>query len=94
MKIEVNSPTVNQLPVDRGPKQVANGGVVGAQGSTEDRTTLLTDSFSVQSLTSQALSSPEVRQARVDSVRQSVTSGEYQVNATKVAGAIIDNGDV
>ncbi len=93
MKIEVNNPAVNQLPVDRGPKQVANGSVVGTQGATEDRTTLVSDSYSVQSLTSQALSSPEVRQAKVDALRQSVSGGEYQVDPTKIAGAIIDHGD-
>jgi flagellar biosynthesis anti-sigma factor FlgM len=93
MKIEVNSATVNQLPVDREPKQVANGSVNGFQGATEDRTTLRTDSLSVQSLTSQALTTPAVRQDKVEALRQSINSGSYQVDPTKIADAIIGNGE-
>lgn len=93
MKIDVNSLTANQLPVDRGPKQVSSGSLAGTQISTEDRTTLSTDSQSVQSLTSQALNSPEIRQDKVDTLRQSVSSGEYQVSAKAIANAIIDNGE-
>lgn len=93
MKIDVNSLTANQLSVERGPKQVSNGSLAGTQSPTEDRTTLRTDSQSVQSLTSQALNSPEIRQDKVDALRQSVTSGEYQVSAKAIANAIIDNGE-
>jgi flagellar biosynthesis anti-sigma factor FlgM len=94
MKIEVNSPTINQLPIDRSTKQVSNGGLTGTQGIAEDRTTFHSDSLSVQSLTSQALNSPEIRQDKVDTLRQSVSSGEYQVDAAKTAGAMIDSKDV
>jgi negative regulator of flagellin synthesis FlgM len=93
MKIDVNNLTANQLSVDRGPKQVSSGSLAGTQSSTEDRTTLSTDSQSVQSLTSQALNSPEIRQDKVDSLHQSISSGEYQVSAKAIAGAIIDSGE-
>jgi len=94
MKIEVNSPTVNQLPSDRGPKQVSNGSVGGVQDATEDRTTLQSDSLSVQSLTSQALNTPAIRQDKVDALRQSVNSGEYQVDAKGIADAMIGSGEM
>jgi flagellar biosynthesis anti-sigma factor FlgM len=93
MKIDVNSLVANQLSVDRGPKQVSNGSVAGAQNSTEDRTTLRTGNLSVQSLTSQALNTPEIRQDKVDALQQSVSSGQYQVSAKAIASAIIDNGE-
>ena len=89
MKIEANSPPVIQLPVDRGAKQVLNNSLAGTQGPMEDRTTFHTDSTSVQALTSQAMNSPEVRQDKVDSLRQAVSSGTYQVDATKTAEAMI-----
>ena len=89
MKIEANSPAAIQLPVDRGAKQVSNNGLAGTEGATEDRTTFHTDSTSVQALTSQAMNSPEVRQDKVDSLRQAVSSGTYQVDATKTAEAMI-----
>ena len=93
MKIDVNSPAASQLSVDRGPKQVSNGSLAGTQNSTEDRTTLHTGSQSVQSLTSQALNSPEIRQDKVDALRQSISSGQYQLDASKIAGAMIDDGE-
>ena len=93
MKIEVNSPAASQLSVDRGPKQVSNGSLAGTQRSTEDRTTLHTDSQSVQALTSQALNSPEIRQGKVDTLRQSVGSGEYQIDPAAIAGAMINDGE-
>ena len=93
MKIDVNSLAANQLSVDRGPKQVSNGSPAGIQSSTEDRTTLRTGTLSVQSLTSQALNTPEIRQDKVDALQQSVSSGQYQVSAKAIASAIIDNGE-
>jgi flagellar biosynthesis anti-sigma factor FlgM len=91
MKIEANSPPVIQLPVDRGAKQVVNSSLAGTQGATEDRTTLHTDSKSVHALTSQAMNFPEIRQGKVDSLRQAVSSGTYKVDATKTAEAIIQS---
>ena len=91
MKIEVNSPTVSLPSVDRSAKKVPTSAVVGAQDATQDRTTFHTDTLSVQSLTTQALNSPEVRQDRVDALRQAVKSGEYKVDSTKTADAIIDS---
>ena len=94
MKIEANSPPAIQLPVDRGAKQVSNNDLAGTEGATEDRTTFHTDSTSVQALTSQAMNSPEVRQDKVDSLRQAVSSGTYQVDATKTAEAMIESDAV
>lgn len=91
MKIETNSPAAIQLPVDRSAKQVSNSGVAGTQGAPEDRTTFHTDTASIQALTSQAMSSPEIRQDKVDALRQSVSSGTYMVDATKTADAMIKN---
>jgi flagellar biosynthesis anti-sigma factor FlgM len=68
--------------------RVSSGGQASTQGAAQDWTSFHSDSNSVQSLTSQALSSPEVRQGTVDALRQSVNSGQYQVDPTKIAAAI------
>lgn len=94
MKIEVNSPTVSTLPVDSGAKKVSSGSVSGTQTVTQDRTTFHSNALSVQSLTSQAMNTPEVRQGTVDALRQSVKSGEYQADASKTADAIVNSKDV
>ncbi len=91
MKIELNSPPTTQLPVDRDVKQVSTSGTTSAQSTTVDRTTFHSDSLSVQSLTSQAMNSPEVRQDKVDTLRQSVNSGEYKASATETADAIANS---
>ena len=91
MKIDVNSPVASQFPPDRGAKQVSNSGLASTQSAIEDRTTLHSDSTSVQALTTQAMNSPEVRQGKVDALSQSVKSGGYQVDATKIAAAIVES---
>jgi flagellar biosynthesis anti-sigma factor FlgM len=89
MKIDITSPAVSLLPADPGAKKISKGNVAGVQGATEDRTTLRTDSQSVQALTSQAMNSPEIRQDRVDALSLSIKTGEYKADASKTAGAII-----
>ena len=42
-------------------------------------------------LTTQAMKSPEIRQDKVDALSQSVKSGEYQLDATKIAGSIVES---
>ena len=91
MKIDVNSLSANMLPIDRNPKQVSTGNLTSAQSLTQDRTTLHSDSQSIQSLTSQAMKTPEIRQDKVDAFSQAIKSGEYRPDANKIAGAIIDH---
>ena len=91
MKIDVNAPALSQLPADRIAKQVSNGSLAGAQAVTQDRTTFSSDSLSVESLTSQALNYPEVRQDKVDALSQSMNTGAYQVDPMQIAGAIMES---
>jgi negative regulator of flagellin synthesis FlgM len=56
----------------------------------EDRATLTSGSVSKDSLVSQALSSPEIRQDKVDSLRLSVESGKYELDSAKTAAAIVN----
>jgi flagellar biosynthesis anti-sigma factor FlgM len=88
MKIDGISPVEAQLPVDSVAARVSNSGPASTQGAAQDWTSFHSDTTSVQSLTSQALNSPAVRQGTVDALRESVTSGQYQVDATKIATAI------
>lgn len=91
MKIEMNGPALSQLPADGIAKHVSNGSLAGAQVTTEDRTTFSSNSLSVQSLTSQAMNYPEVRQDKVDALSQSINTGAYQVDPAQIAGAIMDS---
>ena len=88
MKIEGVSPVETQLPVESVGPRVVNSEPASIPAVAQDWTSFHSDSNSVQSLTSQALSSPEVRQGTVDALRQSVNSGQYQVDPAKIAAAI------
>lgn len=75
---EVNSkPTTAQIPAK-------SGGI-----NEEDRATLTSDSTSVGSLVSTALSSPEVRQGKVDSLRQAINNGQYAIDPVSVAVSMV-----
>jgi flagellar biosynthesis anti-sigma factor FlgM len=97
MQIELNNSSANLLRTEQSVKQVSTSDAAAAQGATpatQDRTTFHSDSQSVKSLTSQALSSPEVRQDKVAALSQSVNSGSYKIDANGIAGAIKDsNGE-
>jgi flagellar biosynthesis anti-sigma factor FlgM len=54
-----------------------------------DRTTLSSDSLSVSSLTQQALAAGTSRTAQVDALRQSVSSGDYKLEPSSIAQAIL-----
>jgi flagellar biosynthesis anti-sigma factor FlgM len=90
MKIDVNSLSANTLPIDRSPKQVSTGNLAATQSVTQDRTTFHSDTQSIQSLTSQAMKTPEIRQDKVDALSQSVKSGQYKPDANQTAGAILN----
>lgn len=56
---------------------------------TTDQTHFSFDQTRVQALKRQVLAQPEVRQQRVDLLRQSLGKGEYSVSDTQLADAII-----
>jgi negative regulator of flagellin synthesis FlgM len=60
------------------------------QARREDRATLTSDSTSLSSLVSTALGSPEIRQDKVDSLRQAVSSGTYDLDPAKTAASMLD----
>ena len=93
MQIELNKSLANPVSIDQGVKQVSTNNTAAQKTTpvTQDRTTLHSDSVSVQSLTSQAMSSPEIRQGKVDAISQSVSSGSYKLDATETAEAIIQS---
>jgi flagellar biosynthesis anti-sigma factor FlgM len=57
-------------------------------GSGEDQAELSGALVQVQALVAQASQLPEVRQERVQALRQAVASGSYQSNPEQVAGAV------
>jgi len=54
-----------------------------------DQATLSQDKVTLSSLATQALAQPEVRQSLVDSLRQSISSGQYKLDPSGIADAIL-----
>jgi anti-sigma28 factor (negative regulator of flagellin synthesis) len=88
MKIELNSPATNQVSSDT-VALVNHNVTTSTQSTSEDRITF--HSASIESLTSRALESPAVRTETVQSLRQSVSSGQYNADTAKTANAIVNN---
>ena len=60
-----------------------------AKMSAEKSEVSLHDAASASALASRAMQTPEVRQDRVDSLRQSIASGQYQLDAKASAEAML-----
>ena len=91
MRIDLTQAAASQIATEPNPKQVgaANTAVSGLAGG-EDRTTLSLDTQSLASLVGNAMSSPEIRQDKVDSLTQAVSSGQYQLDPGKIAASMLN----
>jgi len=83
-----------QVSSDLSSKQLTDQAIAQSSAksqtfSEDDRTTLSSDAASLSSLTSAALSSPDIRQGRVDNLRQAISNGEYKVDPDSIASAMV-----
>lgn len=68
------------------------GAAAGASSALgEDQAQLSGAHVQIQALVGQALQLPEIRQERVQALRQAVASGKYQPSPQEVAGALLSN---
>jgi negative regulator of flagellin synthesis FlgM len=91
MRIDSYTSTASQISSEPSSKQVQTSNVLPS--GTEDggdRTTLTSGSGTLSSLVNDAMSSPEIRQDKVQSLQQAVSSGQYKLDPDKIAGAMID----
>jgi flagellar biosynthesis anti-sigma factor FlgM len=88
MKVELNRPALDSVtssPVT--PAEVSGNHATHAPE--EDKATLSTDKASVEALATQALSSPEIRQDKVEALRQAIKGGQYKLDPAGIADAMI-----
>ena len=55
-----------------------------------DQATLTHDNVTLSSLSAQAVGMPEVRQSLVESLKQSINSGQYTLDPSSIADAILN----
>ena len=90
MRINPFSSTAGQIDNEQGAQKIGTRNTSKSAPSSEDRATLTSDSTSIGSLVSTALNFPAVRQDKVDSLRQAVSSGQYQLDPAKIAASMVD----
>jgi len=90
MRIDLYNSAATQADSLADSKQVKAQGSSTPAVSGEDHATLTSGAGSIASLVSEAMSSPEIRQAKVESLQQAISSGQYQIDPDKIAGAMID----
>lgn len=93
MRIDLNHesqplPESNRSSTPGTAVPVSTSASSGLAGSGEDQAELSGALVQVQALVAQASQLPEVRQERVQALRQAVESGTYQASPEQVAGAV------
>ncbi|MFY9644164.1 MAG: flagellar biosynthesis anti-sigma factor FlgM [Terriglobales bacterium] len=56
-----------------------------------DQASFSSDPAQLQSFTAQVLAQPDIRQAKVQVLQQSISDGEYSVSPTQVADAVVSD---
>jgi flagellar biosynthesis anti-sigma factor FlgM len=91
MRIDLFNSQASQISGQPNSNKVkGQDGTVSDVDSSGDHTTLTSGSGSISSLVSGAMSSPEVRQDKVQALQQSISSGQYKLDPQQIAGAMID----
>jgi negative regulator of flagellin synthesis FlgM len=91
MRIDLYNTTATQAEslADQKQVQAQNSSAPHATGE-GDHATLTSGAGSTASLVSGAMSSPEIRQDKVESLQQAISSGKYKIDPEQIAGAMID----
>jgi negative regulator of flagellin synthesis FlgM len=90
MRIDLNQ-AASQIANESNPKPVDAENVAASDlASSGDRTTLTSTQQSLNALVTTAMSSPEIRQDRVDSLKQAISDGTYKLDPEQIASSMID----
>jgi negative regulator of flagellin synthesis FlgM len=91
MRVDLSNTQASQIASESSSQQVSQQGTTPvAVGGDEDRTTLTSDSGSVSSLVSSAMSNPEIREDKVASLQQAIANGQYDLDPEKIAASMLD----
>jgi negative regulator of flagellin synthesis FlgM len=91
MRIDLNQAAASQITNEAMPKQPSIEELLASDpGNSGDRTTLTSTPQPLNELVRNAMSSPEIRQDRVDSLKQSIDNGTYELDPAKIASSMID----
>jgi len=87
MRIDLNPISLNNI--EREEKAKKSAGKQSGGANIEDKATLSSDSLNTSTLEAQVMAMPEVRQDKVEALRQQVQNGQYKVDADEIAKSIL-----
>jgi negative regulator of flagellin synthesis FlgM len=91
MRVDLTQTAASQISSESNTKRVGVGSAATTGlSSSEDRTTLTSDSTSLSSLVGTAMKSPEIREDKVASLKQAIESGQYKLDPSAIASSMID----
>jgi|HubBroStandDraft_6_1064221.scaffolds.fasta_scaffold00136_25 flagellar biosynthesis anti-sigma factor FlgM len=88
MKIDANASTADPIVAPPGNNNDSTSTSHADHAGANNAAPSL-DPANIRALTSQAMASPELRQDKVDVLRQAISSGHYKVEPDKVAEAML-----
>ena len=89
MRIDLTNISLQGL--ERDDKTRKAGSKAASASNVEDKTSLSVDTLSISALEAQAMAAPQIRQDRVEALRQSIQNGDYKVEPDKIAHAILEH---
>ena len=89
MTIDPLSSVTASLITDRNARPLAHHRDAEMGQTTEAHTTLKGSSAAVASLVAQAMSTPAVRQEKVDALKALIADGAYSIDRQKIASAML-----
>jgi len=95
MKVDLNASNLSGIISSQGspsPSPAVSGTTL-PESPGEDKATLSGDSANVQNLTTKALELPEVRQDKVEALRAAIKNGDYKIEPSKIAEAMIQQSE-
>lgn len=91
MRVDLTNVAASQIAAEPNPNQVsANSAAASGLSGSEDRTSFKSDTQSLSSLVSTAMSSPAIRSEKVASLQQAIGNGSYQLDPQAIAGSMIN----
>jgi flagellar biosynthesis anti-sigma factor FlgM len=89
VRVDLNGPALGEVNPSEAGKNTEVPVGQAAAALQEDTASFSTGHATIADLSVQALSSPEVRQQKVDALRNAIQSGEYQIDPGAIADTMI-----
>ncbi len=80
---------MNEILTDKATGRANQGGTTPRAQGARPQTTLSSGTVAIGSMVAQAMQSPAVRQDKIESLRTSVSSGNYPIDTREIASAVL-----